>query len=574
MRSFGIIQAGGRALLRKTNSKTNPPLPTTDYIIEQQEQEQEEEQPNFSGRVHSESYSANNLSAAFDSILSSSSSSSSSKKLSAATTAGKDVIPAGSNEATRTFLAAVKSSTLATLEDYRRSILDSLAKDDPNGRIYSKNVRQMKDILAYERWRKKLDNLALAQQQSLSTTSSTATKKKSPPATPPAASKPSLSHRKELDERPSISDPIVVQKLIHELWHIDQLVDATILVSYSGYPTLIDELLKLKNVKKVIAIEEKPEYCIMYNERWNKEVDDRRLFHIKNDGYWWESYSEVEEEGLLDDVPIEGWEKVHPSLFFICQLPHNKRSIQFLMQLVSFIPNRNWLFQYGRVGMGFLGSGDLCQRMTREQSEKKYTRITAAANCLTTIKTPGREMIGELVASQFFPANLQLSGPSSPTNATGSASSCSTTGVGEGRPTKSTPTGTKKKIYRSSPEANPTAFAAALDLRPKPDVVLSPDEFECLSFLQRLMFIHSAQSWIESISHAAAGAAILYDKLVQLDSQRDPDDPPIAIPRSKTPRSFSDQDWIVLAKAFNRWPFRPRSFENDLELDSDDGPGT
>jgi hypothetical protein len=242
MRSFGIIQAGGRALLRKTNSKTNPPLPTTDYIIEQQEQEQEEEQPNFSGRVHSESYSANNLSAAFDSILSSSSSSSSSKKLSAATTAGKDVIPAGSNEATRTFLAAVKSSTLATLEDYRRSILDSLAKDDPNGRIYCKNVRQMKDILAYERWRKKLDNLALAQQQSLSTTSSTATKKKSPPATPPAASKPSLSHRKELDERPSISDPIVVQKLIHELWHIDQLVDATILVSYSGQPLHLQPL--------------------------------------------------------------------------------------------------------------------------------------------------------------------------------------------------------------------------------------------------------------------------------------------------------------------------------------------
>ncbi|KAI9629989.1 hypothetical protein KEM48_012401 [Puccinia striiformis f. sp. tritici PST-130] len=275
----------------------------------------------------------------------------------------------------------------------------------------------------------------------------------------------------------------------------------------------------------------------MYNDRWKKEVEDKRLFHIKNDGYWWESYSEVEEEGLLDDVPIEAWEKDHPSLFFICQLPHNKRSIQFLMQLISFIPNRNWLFQYGRVGMGFLGSGDVCQN-------KISSHIT-----------------------------FKLSGPSS-------TSSSSVLGIEEPKPTRpSKPTSStsgakKKRIYKSSREANPTAFVAALDLRPKADLILSSDEFQCLSFLQRVMFIHSAQSWVESISHAAAGAAILYDRLIKLDKQRDPDQPALAIPKSKTPRSFTDQDWVVLAKEFNRWPFRPRSFENDLELESDDGPGT
>jgi len=558
MRTFNIIQAGGRALLK---TRIRPTILQEEEQPAASEDHDDHQQQHFTGRVHSESYSANNLEAAFDSILSESSTPSSSASTSSSRQKSDDAFPSGTNEPTRTFLSAVKSSTLSTLEEYRQSILNSLAQDDPNGRIYSKNVRQMKDILAYERWRKKLDNLSPPPPiKKTSSASSSASSSKSPPT-----------HRKELDERPSISDPQVVHKLIHDLWNINQLVDATILVSYSGYPTLIDELLKLKNVKKVIAIEEKPEYCIMYTDRWKNEVENKRLFHIKNDGYWWESYSEVEEEGLLDDVPIEAWEKVHPSLFFICQLPHNKRSIQFLMQLVSFIPNRNWLFQYGRVGMGFLGSGDLCQRMTREQSETKYTRITAAANCLTTIKSPRGEMMGELTAQQFFPTNLQLSGPS--------AASPTSLQMGErerkpGRVTKTTTTGPKKKIYRSSPEANPTAFAAALDVRPKPHVLLSPDEFECLNFLQRVMFIHSAQSWVESISHAAAGAAIMYDRLVQQDLQRDPDDPPVLIPKSKTPRSFSDNDWIVLAKAFNRWPFRPRSFENDLELDSDDGPGT
>ncbi|KAH9443201.1 hypothetical protein MJO29_014405 [Puccinia striiformis f. sp. tritici] len=553
MRIFNIIQAGGRAVLvKKTTSKSRPAIqqqPLEDRI----EETETEETENFTGRVHSESYSANNLSAAFDSILSASKTATSLTPVTTTTTVENQ-----SNQPTQTFLKAVKTATLSTLEEYRQSILDSLAKDDPNGRIYSKNVRQMKDILAYEKWRKKLENS--------SAPSLTPTKKSN-------LVTPIISHRKELDERPSISDTSIAKKLINQFWNLNDLVDGTVLVSYAGYPTLIDELLKLKNIKKVIAIEEKPEYCIMYNDRWKKEVEDKRLFHIKNDGYWWESYSEVEEEGLLDDVPIEAWEKDHPSLFFICQLPHNKRSIQFLMQLISFIPNRNWLFQYGRVGMGFLGSGDVCQTMTRDQKEMKYTRITAAANCLTTIKTPGEKIHSELTEQDFFPHNLQLSGPS-PT------SSSSVLGIEEPKPTRqSKPTSStsgakKKRIYKSSREANPTAFVAALDLRPKADLVLSSDEFQCLSFLQRVMFIHSAQSWVESISHAAAGAAILYDRLIKLDKQRDPDQPALAIPKSKTPRSFTDQDWVVLAKEFNRWPFRPRSFENDLELESDDGPGT
>ncbi|WAQ93266.1 hypothetical protein PtA15_18A324 [Puccinia triticina] len=557
MRLFRPIQAGGRAIAKQPTPRTSKPRPAADrarMLVAPEEPaaeaDAEDEPANFSGRVHSESYSADNLSAAFDSILSSSSSPSPPAQPAAAPT---DALPASTHPPTNTFLAAVRTATLSTLEGYRHSILASLAQDDPNGRIYSKNVRQMKDILAYERWRKKLDSL------------------QGPPA-PATPSKAVLSHRKELDERPSIADPTIVQKLINQFWSINQLKDATILVSYAGLlPYTHRRTAQAEERQK--SDRDRRETRILYHDRWKAEIENKRLFHIKNDGYWWESYSEVEEEGLLDDVPIEEWEKSHPSLFFICQLPHNKRSIQFLMQLISFIPNRNWLFQYGRVGMGFLGSGELCQRMTRDQSEKKYTRITAAANCLTTIKTPAAALMDELTGAEFFPTNLELSGCSSTAKAGPS-------GRRLGRPPKAASSTaaasakTTKKIYKSSPEANPTAFAAALDLRPKHDVLLSSDEFECLSFLQRVMFIHSAQSWVEGISHAAAGAAILYDKLLEIDRKRKPGQPPVSIPKSKTPRSFSDQDWIVLAKEFNRWPFRPRSFENDLELDSDDGPGT
>lgn len=47
-------------------------------------------------------------------------------------------------------------------------------------------------------------------------------------------------------------------------------------------------------------------------DRWADEIKAKRFFQIKNDGYWWESYSELEEEGLLDDVEIVPWDKRKP----------------------------------------------------------------------------------------------------------------------------------------------------------------------------------------------------------------------------------------------------------------------
>jgi hypothetical protein len=229
MRSFRPIQAGGRAILKKPSKPKIPTGALRSSTLEEPPAitiEPEDEEPgNFSGRVHSESYSADNLSAAFDSILSSSSSTPAKASPSFSTVSSHEdgIIPPGTNEPTQTFLSAVRSATLSTLENYRHSILDSLAKDDPNGRIYSKNVRQMKEILAYERWRKKLDNLRNGTTKNSTSASS---------------SKTGFSHRKELDERPSISDTLVVQKLIKEFWNINQLVDATVLVSYAGLSLL------------------------------------------------------------------------------------------------------------------------------------------------------------------------------------------------------------------------------------------------------------------------------------------------------------------------------------------------
>ncbi|KAH9816598.1 hypothetical protein DFH28DRAFT_209394 [Melampsora americana] len=329
MRFNSIIRAGARATVKSKNPNRSPvktPKPTqtttntsTSLPIFELDQTEginsNEELNDFTGRVHSESYSAENLKAAFDSLLNENSSNSNQSK---STTNFTSTSSDKETNETKKFVSAqdeflniIQTSTLSTIESYKNSILNSLKLDDQHGRIYSKNVRQMKEILSFEKWRKKLNSINSITKPSTSSKEDQKVKKlkksERHPITRVLLPSGSLSVRKSLFERPSLVDQSLTFKVLKDLWKLDKLVDATVVIAYAGHPTLIDELLKLKNIRKVIAIEELPEYCLMYNERWSEEIKSKRFFQIKNDGYWWESYSELEEEGLLDDVEIVPW---------------------------------------------------------------------------------------------------------------------------------------------------------------------------------------------------------------------------------------------------------------------------
>ncbi|KAI8444137.1 hypothetical protein BY996DRAFT_4601481 [Phakopsora pachyrhizi] len=104
------------------------------------------------------------------------------------------------------------------------------------------------------------------------------------------------------------------------------------------------------------------------------------------------------------------------------------------------------------------------------------------------------------------------------------------------------------RLYKSTIDPNSLDFADSILIRPKTNLSLSEEEFDCLIFLQKMI-------------HVAAGASIMYDRL--RDEGRE-------ISRSKSVRELSDEDWIDLCRCFNQWPFKPTSFENDLELDLDE----
>ncbi|KAG0150710.1 hypothetical protein CROQUDRAFT_651948 [Cronartium quercuum f. sp. fusiforme G11] len=236
MRLTSVLRAGGRATAKAQkpskprvralkpkaeSAATSVPeqssaLPLLGFV--DLEAEESDRANDFSGRVHSESYSAQNLSAAFDSILSS--------KVPPLSTPNTSRPEMHESSPQSTFLAAIQHSTLSTMDAYRTSILNSLALDDPHGRIYSKNVRQMKEILGFEKWRKKLELDGPQKGKKTKAERHPITRALLPPG--------SLAVRKALFDRPSVADEALATSMVKDLWKLDQLVDATVVVAYSG----------------------------------------------------------------------------------------------------------------------------------------------------------------------------------------------------------------------------------------------------------------------------------------------------------------------------------------------------
>lgn len=84
----------------------------------------------------------------------------------------------------------------------------------------------------------------------------------------------------------------------------------------------------------------------------------------------------LDEQGWLDDVPRVSWEDgsatltsrfityeltvtlrpytVHPSLQFISHIPHSITGEQLMNQFLRCIPDKTWLFKYGRVPLNLI----------------------------------------------------------------------------------------------------------------------------------------------------------------------------------------------------------------------------
>ncbi|CAE6497326.1 unnamed protein product [Rhizoctonia solani] len=342
-----------------------------------------------------------------------------------------------------------------------------------------------------------------------------------------------------------------------------------VIEAFPGPGGVTRALLELprSEVKRVIVLEEELKFLPALKEL---EYFDDRVHVLSQSGFIWETYDVIKDLGLLDDVKVEDWKKGKLNKTS-GHLPLGPVGEQLIAQLLRSIPERSWLFKYGRMRMSWLLAQRMVERISsppRRASRCKLTLVAEATADITPAlpdealeeydkyfwpqaelavggkkKTPLPRRIGQpFVAINIDP---QVEGPILPRDeAKELQAQQAVTGATEGAQgllsdaTSESVTTTKARKSRSvKKEVVEPSTRVTLD---KWDYVL------------RQLFILKSTPLEKAIQNLGPGASILLSKLTG------PDVPESRKVDIKAPiNALSLQDFARIVEEFHKWPFAP-----------------
>ncbi|TFK74052.1 S-adenosyl-L-methionine-dependent methyltransferase [Pluteus cervinus] len=296
--------------------------------------------------------------------------------------------------------------------------------------------------------------------------------------------------------------------------------DKVVIEAYPGPGQLTRALLQLpKNrIRKLIVLEEYEPY-LQYLRPLEKL--DSRLTVLPINGYAWDSYEEIHNLGLLGDVPKVPWDgdAVHPNLHFISTLPLTVIGEQLIAQLFRSIPDAQWLFQYGRIPLSFLLSEYVWKRVSATTDDismrcKLSVIAEAVATCQEALPFDSLQPYDE----HFHPTRISV-------------------------------TANADRKAKNRRVGNPFQ---AITVTPRTERIIQKGKLDQWDFCLRRLFVRKATPLKGALSSLAPNGQVLLKKI------DDPNLPPEErLNVKKAIRSMSVQDWSILLKAFDEWPFAP-----------------
>ncbi|KAG8715476.1 Mitochondrial transcription factor 1 [Ceratobasidium sp. 395] len=366
-----------------------------------------------------------------------------------------------------------------------------------------------------------------------------------------------------------------------------------VIEAFPGPGAVTRALLELprSEVKRVIVLEEELKYLKFLKEL---EYYDDRVHVLPHSAFIWETYDEIRDLGLLDDVVAEDWKSApHSTLNFIGHLPLGPVGEQLIAQLFRAIPEQSWLFKYGRVRMSWVMAKRMLERVQsppKKSSRCKLTVIAEATAKLSPVipdqelqdynklffpksdsspvgsRTPLARRIGQpFVALNVDPlaeCHIMLRAEANeliaravinPTDSKTPVNSAEKTEVeriiDEG--------GVKEVISAADAKglimgAEDRKVAGSLERVIVPAKEGTRVTLEKWDYVVRQLFILKSTPLEKAIQNLGAGAAILLSKLTG------PDVPEARRVNIKTPiNALSVQDFARIVEEFDRWPFAP-----------------
>ncbi|KAG8213823.1 hypothetical protein J3R82DRAFT_10538 [Butyriboletus roseoflavus] len=173
--------------------------------------------------------------------------------------------------------------------------------------------------------------------------------------------------------------------------------DKVVIEAFPGPGILTRALLQLprERIRKIIVLENAE--CFL-DSLWPLQRIDPRVRVLPWDGYAWGTYRNLEAEGHLWDVESSSWQEPDPPLRFIAHLPTSIYGEQLIAQLLRLVPDRGWLFRYGRVPMNYIMHDFMWERISANTSNADKLRN----RCKLSVIAEAVASLGEVVPSDIL----------------------------------------------------------------------------------------------------------------------------------------------------------------------------
>ncbi|KAK4051232.1 hypothetical protein OIV83_003054 [Microbotryomycetes sp. JL201] len=305
-----------------------------------------------------------------------------------------------------------------------------------------------------------------------------------------------------ISHRPSLINDNSARDLVRA-WGVDKMHDVTILECYPGAGGLTRAFLELKNVKKVIAVEEAFRYMPMLEAAKANLSNPERLSIVSEEPFLWESYSKIEKAGLFDDVSRQPFEQIHDNFFLACQLPNIRHGEQLFVQFLSTLAGRMWLWKLGRFRMGFLGATSFFQKVVAPPGTTAHHKLSVLMPTLAEIRVIQ-------TMSSLSPPEQHFHKP-----------------------------------------RNDAAIVQAIEVTPhlKPLV----QDFEVLEYVTRSMFVAKSHPWTKGLAALASGATNL---IPEMKRRGMPDE-------ATTVNNLTLEHWKIISDVYTEWPFKENVMFDD-----------
>ncbi|KAJ7594591.1 S-adenosyl-L-methionine-dependent methyltransferase [Mycena floridula] len=283
-----------------------------------------------------------------------------------------------------------------------------------------------------------------------------------------------------------------------------------IIEAYPGPGCLTRALMKLPEgrIKKIIVMEQHAMYL-----KYLKPLaeSDPRVTILPLDAFRWSSF-ETLEEIYAEDLVSHPWDAgVHPQLQYISHLPTSLNGEQLVSQLLRLVPDKQWLYKYGRVPMNLLLSDVVWQRILPTDHKTKC-KLSVIAEATVSREETVRYDVTQPFEENFYPNTVNI------------------------------------RVAQRHRLGNPFR---AVSLVPLQHQAINPHLIDKWDYCIRRLFVRKSQPISKSLSTLGPGAERLEKKLDGVDLE-------------KKVLDLTVKDWALIIKAFDEWPFAPE----DLDIGS------